>query len=99
MYETKTIKALTTDGQVLSLVVPAKVDSKERGAYLSTLYKEHVTHPDGHWKSHAVATVPAALADDVADAMDFMGSIVDERSAQPDNMVSLSSKGYWAHGF
>ena len=68
--------------------------------YFLGLYNQHVRHPDGHWKGRAECIVPFEIADDVAAAMNFFGSIVDFRQdtgcGQP---VVLISKGYWAHGF
>lgn len=66
---------------------------------LRTIYSAHVTHPDGHWKGRAVAVVPAGIADTVADAMNFMGSIVDRRETMAGGRVALLSDGYWSHGF
>jgi hypothetical protein len=44
-------------------------------------------------------TVSATIADHVAEAMAFMGSIVDDRRDLPEGRVRLFSEGYWAHGF
>jgi hypothetical protein len=109
-YETQTVQATATDGTVIDLVIPADVPLNptaeelaalnERAEYLRGLYTKHVEHPDGHWKGQATAYVPEELADDVAEAMDFVGSIVDERHPRnPDGHVTLYSRGYWAHGF
>jgi len=98
MYETKTVTATADNGTQVSLVVPTSLPSNERAQFLRNLYNEHVQHPDGHWKGVAIAQVPPELADDVAEAMDFMGSIVDQRD-DDDDIVTLSSRGYWAHGF
>jgi hypothetical protein len=89
----------------LTLVVPAVVPSPDRSAVLQRLYKEHVKPlPFGpkkevHWKGPCSAEVPAAIASDVVDAMNFMGSIVDDQRALPNGHVRLYSEGYWAHGF
>jgi len=106
MYETKTVTATATDGTRLELVVPTDLPGNERAGYLRTLYKEHVRHPKtpanptGNWKGRADAIVPAELAADVAEAMEFVGSIVDFRGTSADGKrVALISKGYWAHGF
>lgn len=47
------------------------------------------------------ANVPADIADDVAEAMDFMGAIVDDRRPITDGSgrIALFSRGYRAHGF
>ena len=89
----------------IMLVVPAEVPSTDRAEVLRSLYKEHVRPlPFGpkkevHWKGPCAAEVPAAIASDVADAMNFMGAIVDDRRSLPDGIVRLYSEGYWAHGF
>lgn len=82
----------------VKLFIPSNIPTPERGRVLRDLYNKWVLHPDGAWKGPAVAEVPAKLANDVAEAMDFMGSIVDERT-KVGNKVRLYSKGYWAHGF
>jgi hypothetical protein len=100
MYETKTVQATATDGTKVDMVVPTEIPTLERAEYLRKLYTEYVEHPDGHWKGRAIARcVPAELADDVAEAMDFVGSIVDWRSLDYAGTVTLFSRGYWAHGF
>lgn len=89
----------------LTLVVPAIVPAPDRSAILQQLYKEHVRplpfgpKKETHWKGPCAAEVPVAIADDVAEAMDFMGSIVDDRRDLPGGNVRLYSEGYWAHGF
>lgn len=90
----------------ITIIVPADLPSNERAEYLRTLYKEHVRHPEtpinpeGHWKGRAEAIVSSEIADDVAEAMEFVGSIIDFRGESPDGeRVALVSKGYWAHGF
>lgn len=68
--------------------------------YLLSLYNNYVKHPDGHWKGRAECVVPREIADDVAAAMNFFGSIVDFRQDTFDGQSTvLVSKGYWAHGF
>lgn len=71
-----------------------------RAESLRELYRQHVKHPtgDGHWKGPAEACVPVLIAGYVAEAMNFMGSTVDERWTK-DGMTTLRSAGYWAHGF
>ena len=101
MYETQTIHVTATDGTVIPIVVPAgPLPSNERADYLRALYREHVRHPDGHWKGFAEACIQTALADDVAEAMDFIGSIVDFTATTDDGSETvLTSNGYWAHDF
>lgn len=67
------------DGTLIEVNIPTEMPSNERADYLRALYNEHVVHPSGHWKGRAAAVVPPELADDVADAMDFHGSVVDYR--------------------
>ena len=68
---------------------------------LREVYTEHVKSlgEDGHWKDECEAVVPAELADDVREAMDFHGSLVDDEETLADGRVRLFSEGYWAHGF
>lgn len=100
MYETKTVQVTSEEGTVIDLVVPTELPDQDRAVYLRKLYNEHVKHPDGHWKGRAIARlVPADLADDVAEAMDFVGSIVDQRRPAYAGTVTLFSTGYWAHDF
>jgi len=104
---TKSLTATATDGTEITLVVPSEgLPSQDRAEYLRGLYREHVRHPEtpanpnGNWKGRAECVVPAAIADDVAEAMDFVGSIVDYRGANAlGTKVVLMSHGYWAHGF
>jgi len=72
----------------------------EKAEKLCKLYSQHVRHPDGHWKGFAEAEVPFDIADDVAEAMGYHGSIVDFRAVnEAAGTVILTSQGYWAHGF
>lgn len=97
--QTVTIKA--EDGTDVTLVVPFSLPTEERANYLRKLYGDHVkTYTLGaDWREACCATVPAALADDMAKAMDFMGSKVDSRQPLTNGEVLLHSRGYWAHGF
>jgi len=81
--------------------IPFERDTPEHCEALRALYREHVvaTGKDGHWKGPCKAKVTADLAADVADAMNFMGSIVDSERTLKSGMVVLRSRGYWAHGF
>ena len=89
----------------ITIIVPAEVTSAARSETLQQLYKEHVRplpfgpKKETHWKGPCAAEVPAALASDVAEAMNYMGSIVDDRRDLPNGLVRLYSEGYWAHGF
>lgn len=73
----------------------------KRGEQLQALYKEHVKslEEDGHWKGRCYADVPAELVDDVREAMDYMGSLVDNEQPLAGGGTRLHSEGYWAHGF
>lgn len=90
---------------LLLLAVTNKVGEErpmnDRHEYLLGLANEHV-HPveaGGHWKGPVTATVPSALARDVGEAMTNQGSLVDVVTHKGDGTVTLTSKGYWAHGF
>jgi hypothetical protein len=89
----------------ITLVIPADLPSVSRGEVLRQLFSTHVRPlPFGpknetHWKGPCAAEVSAEIADDVAEAMTFHGSIVDDRRTLPDGRVRLYSEGYWAHGF
>lgn len=104
-YPTNDVVIETAGQPPLTLVVPAIVPGPDRSTLLQQLYKEHVRPlPFGpkrevHWKGPCAAEVSATIADDVAQAMDFMGSIVDDRRDLPGGRVRLYSEGYWAHGF
>lgn len=105
VYPTKDIVLTKAGAPPITLVVPASIPSTDRSDTLRKLYSEHVKPlPFGpkkemHWKGPCAAEVPAAIANDVADAMNFMGSLVDDQRALPGGLVRLYSEGYWAHGF
>lgn len=97
---TQTIQAKTTDGDTIEIAVPIdSLPTEERAEELRALFAEHVRELDDDWKGRVLARVPATIADDVAEAMDFMGAIVDERKVLPSGRVHLYSNGYRAHGF
>jgi hypothetical protein len=81
------------------LIKHTDLDDTNRCEELRELYKKHVQHPDGHWKGRAVAYVDPEIASSVAEAMDFMGSIVQSFRNLKSGKVKLYSKGYWANGF
>ena len=97
--ETKTLTLVATDGTPVKVNVPTTLLSEERGDYLRGLFSKYVFELDGHWKGRVKATVPTTLADDVAEAMEFMGALVDKRSDVGMGVTALFSEGYWAHGF
>lgn len=72
--------------------------TNEHADYLRKLYRKHVQHPEGHWKGAAIAVVSLEVANDVAEAMDFHGSLVDDRYTENGKTILISA-GYWAHGF
>lgn len=75
--------------------------TQKRAEQLRVLYNEHVTalKPEFGQKGPVEAVVPAALVDDVREAMDFMGSLVDNEEDVAGGKVRLYSEGYYAHGF
>lgn len=105
VYPTNDVVISEAGKPPITLVVPASVPSADRAEILRRLYSEHVRplpfgpKKETHWKGPCAAEVPAAIADDVSEAMTFMGSIVDDRRELPGGLVRLYSEGYWAHGF
>lgn len=107
--------ALTGKIIPVTLTVPMDLPTEARADYLRKLWSEHVQYgqknvaemaargiaytPDP--KGPCYANVPADIADDVAEAMDFMGAIVDDRRPITDGSgrIALFSRGYRAHGF
>ncbi len=105
VYPTNDVVIAVPGREPITLVVPTTVPTVERSEILQQLYKEHVKplpfgpKKETHWKGPCVAEVPANIAGAVAEAMNFMGSIVDDRRDLPSGLVRLFSEGYWAHGF
>jgi len=105
VYPTNDVVITEPGTPPITLVVPANLPSPARSEILKQLYKDHVkplpfgSKQETHWKGPCIAEVPAVIANDVAEAMDFHGSIVDARRDLPDGLVRLFSEGYWAHGF
>jgi hypothetical protein len=105
VYPTNDVVLSEAGKPTITMVIPASIPSQDRSTLLRQLYGEHVKPlPFGpkretHWKGPCAAEVPAAIADDVTEAMDFMGAIVDDRRDLPGGRVRLYSEGYWAHGF
>lgn len=107
MYPTKTITAIATDGTPVKLTVPVDLPTEERAEHLRRLFAEYVHEDDDKlgWKGPVHAAVPDKMADDVAEAMEFMGCLVDERRPAPfkgthgEKYTFLASRGYYAHGF
>ncbi len=95
-----TTKIETPTGTI-TIVAPSTVPSDSRAEQLRALYQTHVktVRPGDHWKSACYAEVAAEIAGDVAEAMTFMGSLVDKRVQLADGRVRIESAGYWAHGF
>lgn len=75
--------------------------SNEWYEYLHKLAQDHMqtVEPGGHWKGPTFAIVDENIADDMAEAMDFVGALVDGESKVEGGKVRLYSEGYWAHGF
>lgn len=115
--KTITVPATDSTGKTVSipLTVPQDLPTNERADYLRKLWSEHVQYgqkfvaaaaargtvytPDP--KGPCYANVPGDIANDVAEAMEFHGAIIDARNPITDGsgMVSLFSRGYRAHGF
>ena len=99
-----TLHLTSTEGTKIPVSAPVSLPSQERAEELRALYQQHVKHLDRCTsKGSCYARVPKELADDVAEAMNFMGSLVDVecpygKGSVMDN-VYLYSRGYWAHGF
>lgn len=95
---------LEIDGKAVTVTVkPFELIKKKREPLsddeLKSLYDEHVQHPDDHWKGRAIAHVAPEIADDVTEAMNYYGSIVDSRRELKSGLIKLYSRGYWDHGF
>ena len=80
---------------------PYPTTTSARADYLLKLYSDYVrtVTPGNSWKASCAAVVPTALVGDVRDAMTFMGSYVDNETEIAPGVVTLYSRGYWAHGF
>jgi hypothetical protein len=75
--------------------------TQKRAEELRALVQEHMKplEPEFGWKGAVEAVVPEEIAADVAEAMCFVGAIVDEEMELGDGTVRIYSDGYWAHGF
>jgi hypothetical protein len=103
-YATRTVigtNPLTGETSPVEVTFPVNLPSDDRCDYLQTLWSTHVKFAGQDWKGPCYANVPGEIADDVAEAMEFMGAIVDTRNPITDGsgQVALFSKGYRAHGF
>ena len=98
-YETESQVVTTTEGDAVTLTVPTHLPDTDRCEHLRRVYESKVTHPDGHWKGQAVAVCSRKDLDDVVDAMDFHGSLVDNIVELEGGLLRVVSAGYWAHGF
>lgn len=94
--KTKTVKALTTDGDEIDLVVPDDLPDEDRSEWLRELVEIFHTPTQGHWKGVAYALVPDSVATDMTDAMDFVGSIVDASFEGP-RRVNVAVEGETAN--
>ncbi|NIQ97061.1 MAG: hypothetical protein GWN87_24955 [Desulfuromonadales bacterium] len=98
--DTMTVNLTSTDGDEIAVNVPTSLPTEERAEELRRLWDRHVVELDGHWKGPVKAVVRPEIADDVAEAMNFMGAIVDDRyRSNLGRAITLKSRGYWAHGF
>ena len=97
-HETKTVTVKAESGMDVTLVLPTSVQTEARAKYLRGLWDEHVKHLDGHWKGRVEASVPNELAEDMAEAMEFLGAIV-ASTEESGGETTLKSNGYWANGF
>ena len=82
--DTTTVTMKAEDGTLHKVTVPTHVPTNERADYLRSLVSKHMVSP-GHWKGPAAAVVPAELADDMAEAMEFIGALIDFR--EPSNGI------------
>lgn len=78
--------------------------SDSRASELRRIFSEYAEFIDQSlntpWKGRVVAVVDRfddESVEDVEEAMDFIGAIVDEKEEQPDGSVKLFSKGYYHH--
>jgi hypothetical protein len=105
MFKTRTVTVPSTDADGfaagdVTLTIPADLPTEDRAEYLRGLFSTHVQCGQD-WKGPCYANVPMSIADDVAEAMAFMGAIVDTRNLITDGTgrIALFSNGYRAHGF
>jgi hypothetical protein len=101
--DTQTVNLKSETGENIAINVPSSLPTEARAEELRALWDAHVVELDGHWKGRVKAVVHETIADDVAEAMEFMGALVDFRrltsSGPMAGFVLLKSNGYWAHGF
>lgn len=78
--------------------------SDSRATKLRSIFSEYAQFLDDDlytpWKGPVVAIVDRSddeSVEDVEEAMDFIGAIVDEKEEMPDGSVKLFSKGYYHH--
>jgi hypothetical protein len=98
-YETRTVILTAEDGERLTVTIPARLPSNERGEKLRKLWDVHVRLIDVDWKGRVEAIVSESIVGDVQEAMEFMGAIVDRIEPKGDGTVRLYSSGYRAHGY
>ena len=67
--------------------------------YLRSLWAKHVKFLDDHWKGRVYALVDESISDDVAEAMDFNGALIEFTEDREGGKVYIFSEGYWANGF
>ena len=78
--------------------------SVDRATELRNIFSEYAQFLDGDlntpWKGRVIAVVDRfddESVEDVEEAMNFIGAIVDEKEEQPDGSVKLFSNGYYHH--
>ena len=105
--ETKNVTVVATDGTPITLAVPTTIPTEERAEYLRALFGGKVAEclmyfpgaERGEWRGPVYAVCPSTLVEDVKEALEFMGALVDRVLSLPDGRVTVMSDGYWAHGF
>ena len=90
-YVARTV--LAEDGTPVEIRVPDSLPDEARAEQLCAAYRDHIRHETDDWKGPAWAVVPRALEDDMAEAMEFMGSIVDIRVGAAIDLGSALPEG------
>jgi hypothetical protein len=96
---TSLLEVAATDGTKFTVAVPNSLPTEDRAKRLRWLFSKYAHLLDSDWRGRVEAIVTADMADDMADAMNFMGAKVDSRTALSNGAVKLTSRGYWAHGY
>ncbi len=91
--KTKTVKATTTDGSTIDLVIPQDIPDADRAEWLRELVDLFQTPTQGHWKGACYALVPNSVVTDMSEAMEFVGSIVDATHTGPTHAQLPGERG------